>query len=373
MEPVTLTVGDLTLRPPAHDDFAPYAAAMADPQIYRWTLAPERFDAETWSRYVPAIADQWRNDSCYRWLVTDTASGDVLGMVGFLVHRHRTMEIVYWTMADARGRGVTERAARAAITWAFDEAKAARVTWDAIVGNHYSRLLAVKLGFTMIGRTRSSLEQRGDRVDLWTGEMLPGELRDTPADTYPVLRARALAYAGDQPVLATALADVRLRPMLPEDLDGITAASRDAETARWINVPVPYERSHAEGFLKQARNGWAAGTDAVWVIADGSGYAGTIALHPKPDLRSAETGFVSAPWARGKGYMTAALEAVCAYGFDTFLLERIVWRAFTGNDGSKRVAEKAGFTLEGVERGAMRFRGELRDCWIASRLKGDVR
>lgn len=373
MEPVTLIADDITLRPAKESDYPAAAAAMADPEIFRWTLVPENLTEDKWGGYLQTVGKQWKNDGVYRWFVVDTETDELLGMVGFLVHRHKTLELIYWTTPGGRGRGVTERACRVAVNWAFDAAGARRVSWDAIVGNHYSRLLALKLGFTMTGKDRSGLDQRGERVDLWTGDLLPGELRDTPPPHYAVLRARAQVFMGEQPVLKTGLPELTLRPMAERDLDGITKASQDPEAIKWITVPVPYTRSHAEGFLTAVERAWVEGTSPVWVLADADGeYSGTIDLRLNADNpRLAEVGYATAPWARGKGYMTAALKTIADYGFDVMGCERITWKAHVGNEASRRVAEKAGFTIEGVLRADQIHRGEPRDCWLASRLKSD--
>ena len=42
--------------------------------------------------------------------------------------------------------------------------------------------------------------------------------------------------------------------------------------------------------------------------------------------------------------------AVCRWGFGALGLARVDWFAEVGNAGSRRVAEKAGFTIEGVLR-----------------------
>ena len=58
-------------------------------------------------------------------------------------------------------------------------------------------------------------------------------------------------------------------------------------------------------------------------------------------------------------------------GFAELGLRRIEWRAEVGNDASRRVAEKAGFTVEGLLRQALLTDGERRDCWVGSLVKGD--
>ena len=92
----------------------------------------------------------------------------------------------------------------------------------------------------------------------------------------------------------------------------------------------------------------------------------------EPDPSVADVGYLTAPYARGTGTTTAALEAICAWGFETLRLERIEWRAQVGNEASRRVAEKVGFRLEGVNRALLRLRGERYDTWIASLLPHEL-
>ena len=56
----------------------------------------------------------------------------------------------------------------------------------------------------------------------------------------------------------------------------------------------------------------------------------------------------------GKGYMPEALEAMLCKGFEEMQLEVIAVGHFSGNDKSKKVIEKCGFTYEGTTRKLLR-------------------
>ena len=43
--------------------------------------------------------------------------------------------------------------------------------------------------------------------------------------------------------------DLTLRPPLPGDAEAVTAACQDAAIHRWVRVPSPYRREHAESWL----------------------------------------------------------------------------------------------------------------------------
>lgn len=166
-----------------------------------------------------------------------------------------------------------------------------------------------------------------------------------------------------------------MRPADAGDVDAIMVACTDPETLRWVTLPLDYKREMAVGFVESYAPGWwARGEGAAWVVADGTGaYAGQLDLRVNPrDKEVADVGFLTAPHARGKGYMTAALRAACEFGFKELGLQRIEWRAHVGNDGSKKVAERVGFQLEGVQRLGCPQRGERHDAWIASLLRSDM-
>ena len=154
---------------------------------------------------------------------------------------------------------------------------------------------------------------------------------------------------------STELSDERLllRPPTLDDVEAITAACQDPEIARWIAaIPAPYTVEDARWFVTSlVEPGWAAGEDLVWAITDRETdtFLGTIGLHPRL-AGVGEVGFWLAKQARGQGIMTDAVELVCAFGFGVQGLQRIEWQAVVGNDTSRAVAERAGFTIEATLR-----------------------
>lgn len=168
---------------------------------------------------------------------------------------------------------------------------------------------------------------------------------------------------------------ILLRPAEKRDVDAIFDTVHDPETLEWVSLPLDYPRERAVGFVEDYAPGWwERGDGAVWVIADADGdYVGQLDLRiDARDRQVADVGFMTAPHARGRGYMTAALRAAVEFGFSELGLERIEWRAHVGNDGSKRVAEKAGFTHEGIQRKGCAQRGKRFDCWVAAIVRPDA-
>jgi RimJ/RimL family protein N-acetyltransferase len=88
-------------------------------------------------------------------------------------------------------------------------------------------------------------------------------------------------------------------------------------------------------------------------------------------IGAAQVGYWMDPAARSRGVATRAVRALCRWGFAGLGLGLIEWRAEVGNTASRRVAEKAGFTVEAVLRRRLVHRGMRVDAWIGSMLPDD--
>src|SRR5205085_524830 len=181
------------------------------------------------------------------------------------------------------------------------------------IGNHGSRLVALRAGFQIDGEVRLPTRKPGGRREAWIGSLLPGEVTiDLPQRYAPgsLAARRAAAFGAPVPVLALDGLDGHLRAWRDEDLDPVTLACQDPESAHWTTIPVPYTRSDALWYLHDhVPAEWARGRAAGFAIADATDrYVGSIDLRlGDPDGTSAEVGFLVAPWARGHGYASAAL------------------------------------------------------------------
>lgn len=153
----------------------------------------------------------------------------------------------------------------------------------------------------------------------------------------------------DLPVLTTDR--LRLRPFRPDDVSWAYHVSLDPEFTRWLDIPDPLLPAHTVRFVEELAIGGArAGLHAEFVVEDPATRIalGRVALHLR-DGGEAELGYWLAAAARGRGYMTEAAAEACRWGFADaprgLGLRRIVWHAFHGNHGSRRVAERLGFTV----------------------------
>lgn len=353
--------------------------ACQDPVIQRWTSIPRPYRPEHAEVFVgPAAANAWLAGTAAPMGVFDLATATLLGSTGLVEVdlAKGTGEIGYWTAPWARRQGVATAAARASARWALQTLGLTRLAWRAEVGNHAARLVAERIGVRMEGLLRRSRARADGRlVDSWVGSLLAGELLEADAPVDPVARLRAATFGAPPPSLQGLTArgaPLGLRPPQPDDMDAIVAACIDPESVRWTMVPHPYGPWDAVFFIHDhAPSRWARGESAVFAIVDGNDdYAGSVELRIVGP-RTGDVGYLVAPWARGQGMASAALRLLCRWGFQALGLSRIEWQAYVGNNASRRVAEKAGFRMEGLARAGAIQRGEYRDAWTAAVLAAD--
>ncbi|MEV5336307.1 GNAT family N-acetyltransferase [Streptomyces werraensis] len=87
--------------------------------------------------------------------------------------------------------------------------------------------------------------------------------------------------------------------------------------------------------------------------------------------RNAHIGIGLLPAARGKGYGTDVVAALCYYGFAVRGLQRLQIETLADNEGMIRAAERNGFVREGVLRSSAWVLGEFMDEVVLGLLVGE--
>jgi RimJ/RimL family protein N-acetyltransferase len=166
---------------------------------------------------------------------------------------------------------------------------------------------------------------------------------------------------------------VLLRPWREDDADATWAALRDPEILLW-NSSGSASREAVARFLR-ARADWSGGDHASWAVVDPGTdeLLGSVSLHSiDREQGDAEIGYWTVPAARGRGVAPAVVDAVCRWAFAALPIDRIELCHAVENRGSGRVAEKAGFTLEGRLRRSYRYGDGIRhDELLWARLSDD--
>jgi RimJ/RimL family protein N-acetyltransferase len=141
---------------------------------------------------------------------------------------------------------------------------------------------------------------------------------------------------------------VALRPWTEADAPEIVeCVDRDPEISKWLDqVPQPYGLEDALAYVR------GIGEQAFAICSDAGRVLGSIGVRWNEARDVGEVGYWLRADARGHGVATRALALVAAWALSVEGVARLQLRAAVENEASRRVAEKAGFRLEGVLRSA---------------------
>lgn len=147
---------------------------------------------------------------------------------------------------------------------------------------------------------------------------------------------------------------VTLRPWSKEDIPTlIECVDGDEDIAQWLDaVPQPYREAEGQTWVDQAATWWHDGSSAPFAVTEANGgrVLGSVGFGWVGDQRVGEVGYWMRRDARGRGLTTRALQLISRWALGELDCARLQLRADVLNLPSQRVAEKAGFTREGVLR-----------------------
>ena len=167
-----------------------------------------------------------------------------------------------------------------------------------------------------------------------------------------------------------ALPGCRIRSWRPGDERSL---ARHANSRRlWLNVrdrfPHPYTLADAAQWVAHTA---AADPETQFAIEVDGEAAGGIGLFLQEDVArfSAELGYWLGEAHWGRGIMTGAVHAFTEYAFNAFELCRIYAFVFEWNPASRRVLEKAGYSLEGRMRRSAVKDGRVLDQFLYAAVR----
>ena len=140
--------------------------------------------------------------------------------------------------------------------------------------------------------------------------------------------------------------EVELGPYTEADLDLVVDYCNDPQIAHFTFLPTPYERRHALDFISNQGRRRERGEAIDLAIRGRADRAllGAVGLRAfREDRRSVEVGYWVAPPARGREAAPRAVRLITPWALANLDLARVDLPLDVRNDGSRRVAEKAGF------------------------------
>ncbi|MFF9048309.1 GNAT family N-acetyltransferase [Streptomyces parvulus] len=192
-----------------------------------------------------------------------------------------------------------------------------------------------------------------------------------PYLTHPVLAAGTLSGM-PQPTLPTG-DGLLLRPWRDEDAPAVHAAFQDPVMHQW-HIRAAESEDEVRGWIAEWRRGWAGERNAQWAVVEENGglLAGRVALREVVlGDGVAEVAYWTTAAARGKGIAARATRALAHWALDRIGFQRLELSHAVANGASCRVAEKAGFVLEGTKRSALLHPDGWHDMHLHARVRGD--
>jgi RimJ/RimL family protein N-acetyltransferase len=172
-----------------------------------------------------------------------------------------------------------------------------------------------------------------------------------------------------EPPLADDL--IRLEPLEQRHAVPLLAiVEGDEDVVRYTRVPENADEAFLRSWIRRYEHGWDDGSRAGFapVAHDGEVLGFASLVHVDLPAAEAEIGYLVGKAARGRGVATRALRLLTNWSFDELGLERVELLIQPENTASARVAERAGYELEGVLRSKHVEDGRRADFGVWSRI-----
>lgn len=141
MKPPELVTPRLTLRAFAPSDLDALASLFADPEVMRMNGSGVRSRIET-EASLATNAEQWRTRGAGDWAVTRRATGELVGLCGFV----EPAVLGYIYSRATWGQGIATEAAAACVACGFERLGFDEISASAAATNAASRRVLEKIG-----------------------------------------------------------------------------------------------------------------------------------------------------------------------------------------------------------------------------------
>ena len=166
---------------------------------------------------------------------------------------------------------------------------------------------------------------------------------------------------------------VVLRQLRAGDRAVVLSAMRDPLVRQWLNMPPRPGDRDFDTLARTVRSGWQTGERLDYMVTErGEDVPVGAVIASRRPRDNYEIAYLAREAGRGRGLFTRAVTLLC----DTLLdlgIGRLEVRTHVDNAASQRLAERCGFTREGVERKSIWLHGRRADAIVWSRLPEDRR
>jgi RimJ/RimL family protein N-acetyltransferase len=186
-------------------------------------------------------------------------------------------------------------------------------------------------------------------------------------------RAPSSTVGGVQ--LPTRLTDgvVVLRQLEEGDRAEVLRTMRDPLVRRWLNMPTEPGDADFDRLRRRVVEGYRSGDRYDYVVTEASADTALGAVVASRRHReNYELAYLAGQTGRGRGLMSRAIRVLSGALFAQGV-GRLELRTHPANDASQRLASRAGFVREGLERRSIWLHGRREDAILWSLLPDDLR
>lgn len=166
--------------------------------------------------------------------------------------------------------------------------------------------------------------------------------------------------------------EIALRPFRIDDAAAVVAACRDPEIMRFTFMKDGLSEAEAVEWILMGNRRWADGHPIFAIVGPDDRLLGEVGLNVNARHISAEGHYWVTASERQRGVATRALGLVADWGFSKGI-QRLFLVIHPENLASNRLAERMGFTREGVLRSYEPVKDQRPDLVSWSLLPGDPR
>jgi RimJ/RimL family protein N-acetyltransferase len=166
---------------------------------------------------------------------------------------------------------------------------------------------------------------------------------------------------------------VVLRKLREGDRAVVLSTFGDPLVRRWLNMPLQPRDGDVDSVLRTVRDGFASGDRFDYCVTEPpvDELLGVV-IASRRARDNFELAYLARAAGRGRGLMTRAVRLMCDWLFEEGI-GRLEVRTHPGNEASQRLAARAGFQREGLERSSIWLHGRREDAILWSLLPDDPR
>jgi RimJ/RimL family protein N-acetyltransferase len=166
---------------------------------------------------------------------------------------------------------------------------------------------------------------------------------------------------------------VVLRELREDDRAVVLSTMRDALVGTWLNMPAEPADRDFDSLVRVARDGRASGDRIDYTVTEaGIDVALGAVIASRRHRDNYEIAYLAGADGRGRGVMTRAVRILCEWLLESGV-GRLELRTHPANAPSQKLAHRAGFQREGLERKSIWLHGERADAIVWSLLPDDPR